>query len=257
MTEKRYYWLKLKRDFFKRHDIQIIEDIQPNGKEYVLFYLKLMVESIDHDGELRFSDTIPYNANMLATITRTNPDIVRSALKVLAEFGMVEILDDQTIYMSAVESLIGSAADNDHARRQQRYRDRKKQIALEQKDYSVTKSDACVTQCDKKSDESKSIEKDIEKDIENNKRFSPPTVEEVQAYIDEKGYNVNAEMFIDFYQSKGWVVGKSPMKDWKAAVRTWDGKRKEEQKSKKKKNDLSDNMKHTYDLKELARRAKE
>ena len=41
--KERYYWLKLKRDFFKRHDIRVIEDM-PNGKEYVLFYLKLMVE---------------------------------------------------------------------------------------------------------------------------------------------------------------------------------------------------------------------
>ena len=62
--KERYYWLKLKRDFFKRHDIRVIEDM-PNGKEYVLFYLKLMVEAIDHEGALRFSDTIPYSESML------------------------------------------------------------------------------------------------------------------------------------------------------------------------------------------------
>lgn len=56
--EKKYYWLKLKRDFFKRHDIRIIEKMQ-NGKDYVLFYLKMLLESIDHEGELRFSDAIP------------------------------------------------------------------------------------------------------------------------------------------------------------------------------------------------------
>ena len=53
------------------------------------------------------------------------------------------------------------------------------------------------------------------------KRFKAPTVEEVRAYILEKGYSVDAESFVDYYTSKGWVVGKSPMKDWKAAVRTW------------------------------------
>lgn len=53
-------------------------------------------------------------------------------------------------------------------------------------------------------------------------RFAPPTLDEVQAYIAERGSSVDAQRFIDFYASKGWMVGKNPMKDWKAAVRTWD-----------------------------------
>jgi len=52
-------------------------------------------------------------------------------------------------------------------------------------------------------------------------RFTPPTVEEVRNYISEKGYEVNADNFVDFYESKGWMIGKNKMKDWKAAVRTW------------------------------------
>lgn len=59
---------------------------------------------------------------------------------------------------------------------------------------------------------------------EKSEKFVPPTVEQVQAYISEKGYNVDAQYFVDYYQSKGWVVGKSPMKDWKAAVRLWNSK---------------------------------
>lgn len=53
-------------------------------------------------------------------------------------------------------------------------------------------------------------------------RFAPPTLDEVQAYISERGSSVDAQRFIDFYASKGWMVGKNPMKDWKAAVRTWE-----------------------------------
>lgn len=60
------------------------------------------------------------------------------------------------------------------------------------------------------------------------KRFTPPTVEEVREYVRENGYHVDPETFVDFYASKGWVVGKSPMKDWKAAVRTWSKDRKEQ-----------------------------
>lgn len=106
-NKERFYWLKLKRDFFKRHDIRIIEAM-PNGKDYVLFYLKLMVESIDHEGELRFSDTIPYNEQMLSVVTNTNIDIVRSAIKLLTELGIVEVMDDKTLYLKEVKALIGS-----------------------------------------------------------------------------------------------------------------------------------------------------
>jgi predicted phage replisome organizer len=103
----KYYWLKLKRDFFKRHDIRIIEEM-PNGKDYILFYLKLLLESIDHEGSLRFSDTIPYNEQMLSVVTNTNIDIVRSAMKLFIELNMMSICDDKTIYMNEVEKLIGS-----------------------------------------------------------------------------------------------------------------------------------------------------
>lgn len=54
------------------------------------------------------------------------------------------------------------------------------------------------------------------------KRFTPPTLEEVQEYCKDNEYSVDAEAFIDFYTSKGWMVGKNKMKEWKAAIRTWE-----------------------------------
>ena len=54
-----------------------------------------------------------------------------------------------------------------------------------------------------------------------NRRFAPPTTEDVRKYIAEKGYDVDAERFVDFYASKNWMVGKNKMSDWKAAVRNW------------------------------------
>jgi predicted phage replisome organizer len=153
---KKFYWLKLKRDFFKRHDIRIIEEM-PNGKDYVLFYLKLLLESIDHEGSLRFSDTIPYNEQMLAVVTNTNVDIVRAAMNLFIELGMMSICDDQTIYMAEVDKLIGSAVDNDGANRQRRFREKKKTLALQN-----------VTECVTEDNERKRIEKekDIDTDIE-------------------------------------------------------------------------------------------
>ena len=53
-------------------------------------------------------------------------------------------------------------------------------------------------------------------------RFTSPTLDEVEAYCAERGNGVDPQQFIDFYTSKGWKVGDQPMKDWKAAVRTWE-----------------------------------
>ena len=70
---------------------------------------------------------------------------------------------------------------------------------------------------------------DIDKDIyniNNNKIFKKPTLEEVKAYCLERKNNVDAERWLNYYTSNGWKVGKNPMKDWKAAVRTWESKEK-------------------------------
>lgn len=63
------------------------------------------------------------------------------------------------------------------------------------------------------------------------KRFIPPTVEQVEEYCQERGNSVDPQRFVDYYQSNGWKVGKNPMKDWRAAVRTWEQNRKESPKT--------------------------
>lgn len=65
-------------------------------------------------------------------------------------------------------------------------------------------------------------------------QFSPPTVEEVKEYAKEKGYNIDPDRFVDYYTSNGWKVGKNPMKDWKAAVRSWSRKEQSSGKSESK-----------------------
>lgn len=62
-------------------------------------------------------------------------------------------------------------------------------------------------------------------------RFTPPTLSEVRAYINEKGYHIDAEAFVNFYESKGWMIGKNRMKSWKGAVGTWESRWKKEQSS--------------------------
>lgn len=79
-----------------------------------------------------------------------------------------------------------------------------------------------------------SKDKDSKKDSvreEKTKRFYPPTIDEVKQYCEERKNNIDPMAFIDFYSSKGWMIGKNRMKDWKAAVRTWERKRKEQSKA--------------------------
>ena len=161
---KKYYWLKLKKDFFKRHDIQIIENM-PNGKDYVLFYLKLLVESVDHEGGLRFNETIPYNEQMLATITNTNIDTVSNAMKLFRELGMVEILDDKTIYMNEVSKMLG--AETYWAQKKREEREKKKLPKP-----ATPQIGQCPIDVQGKSNVSKQeieIELDIEKELEKDK----------------------------------------------------------------------------------------
>lgn len=71
--------------------------------------------------------------------------------------------------------------------------------------------------------EENSIEENsIEKENIKRKRFIKPTIEEIQAYIEERNNGINANAFYDFYESKNWYVGKNKMKDWKACMRTWE-----------------------------------
>ena len=52
-------------------------------------------------------------------------------------------------------------------------------------------------------------------------KFSPPSVDEVNMYCQEKGLSIDAQRFVDYYESNGWMVGRNKMKDWRAAVRNW------------------------------------
>ena len=211
--EKKYYWLKLKRDFFKRHDIRIIEEM-PNGKDYILFYLKMLIESIDHEGELRFSETIPYNEQMLSVVTNTNVDIVKAAMKIFIDLNMIDILDDSTIYMAEVTKLIGSETAG--ASRVRKHREKQKMLQCN------TNETKCNTEIELEKEKEQEINKNNKSDKPKNSRFVPPTLEEVKSYCRERQNDVNAERFIDHYTSNGWMVGKNKMKDWKASVRTWE-----------------------------------
>lgn len=250
MTDnKRFYWLKLRRDFFKRHDIKILESM-PEGKEYVLFYIKLLAESVDHGGELRFNETIPYTADMLAAVTDTDTEVVDKALDNLKTLGLLVVADDGTMSLPYAVKLIDSCADNDNARRQARYRERHRAdngnsntISTPNNTDSNTESNGTVTQSVTNSNEILDIEidtRDIDikrESIEREKngdrsprtRFIKPSPDDILSYFTDYAYKkgitidpvVESERFYNYYESNGWRVGRNPMRDYKAACRNW------------------------------------
>ena len=114
------------------------------------------------------------------------------------------------------------------------YKDEKSMLQLKENNaYTLTPSTECIqngysleTQVRLGKDSIElgkdSIDNSMSDKPTTRKRFTPPTLEEVQAYCFERQNGVDAERFIDYYTSNGWQVGKNKMKDWKAAVRTWE-----------------------------------
>ena len=232
MANSKFYWLKLKRDFFKRTDIKIVEKM-PNGKDYILFYLKLLLESVEYEGKLRLSDTIPYNEDMLSTITDTNVDIVRSAMQIFSKLNMIEILDDQTVYMTEIQNMIGS--ETKWAEKKRQYREKinhKEDNVLALSDKSIELEKELDTEIDKDKDISPKVDISLEKEIykerevvekPKKRKFVPPTLEEVKAYCIEKGLSVNAERFLEYYQAGDWKDAKgNAVKSWKQKLLTWE-----------------------------------
>lgn len=127
----------------------------------------------------------------------------------------------------------------------------KKQMVSEE-----SKKSKCFSEKAKKADNDNEYDNDLKEntiDGVKEKRFAPPTLENVSEYCREMGYtNVDAERFIDFYTSNGWMVGKNRMKDWKAAVRNWDRREKNPQRQDgaaevAKKNHFHNLEEHGYD----------
>lgn len=112
-----------------------------------------------------------------------------------------------------------------------KYKDEKSQLALDE-NKAYTQADSalyttCIQPVDEVSTQDRLGKDRLGKDSNKGRtKFVPPTVEEVKAYCLERKNGLDAQAFVDFYESKGWKVGKEPMKDWKAAVRTWENRRK-------------------------------
>lgn len=220
MAEKRYYWLKLKDDFFDSIRIKKLRSLA-GGDTYTIIYLKMLLKAIKNDGILEYQGIETSICEEIALDINESPDNVGVALKYLLSCGLAEQQYNDCLLPEAIE-LVGS--EQESAERVRNYRERQKQQALHCNGDVTEVKRLCNTEIDIEKRE-KIQEIDTR---EKSKRFTPPTYEELLAYANEIGSTVNIDDFIDYYDSNGWMVGKSKMKDWKATLRRWSRNRKQE-----------------------------
>ena len=211
---KRYYWLKLKEDFFGSKRIKKLRNMA-GGDTYLIIYLKLQLKAMKTNGTITFDHLEDNIADELALDLDENPDDIRTTLIYLCSCGLAESSDDASFFFPYAVENVGS--ENTSTQRVREYRERQRALQC----------NAGVTQVKQLCNGEKEIEIEIEKEIEKEDarprtRFKVPTIEEVQAYCTERRNTVDAKHFVDYYTANGWKVGKNPMKDWKAAVRTWE-----------------------------------
>lgn len=162
MAEKKYFWLKLPRNFFGKHYIKILR-AKENGELLVLFYMWMLTEAIDHEGRLRYSEDIPYDEEMLAEASGFALHIVTQALQQFTKLQLVITESDGTLFMPKSIEMIGSESAS--AQRVREYRERKNSKEKKPETVENTESNDNVTKCN--ADVQKSnIEKELEKELE-------------------------------------------------------------------------------------------
>lgn len=171
---KKYYYLKLKENFFESDEAIILESM-PDGYIYSNILLKLYLRSLKNDGLLMFNNLIPYNAQMLATITRHQVGTVEKAIQIFQQLKLIEILDNGAIYMSNIQNFVGKSSTNADRMRLQRAKQKE----------SVQMLNKCAPEIE--------IEIEIEKELEKKK-------EEEDGSASSSSNSQNLKYFFDKWQ---------------------------------------------------------
>ena len=231
---KRYFWLRLHKDFFQRKEIKRLRKIA-GGDTYTIIYLKMLLRSIMSDGKLYFDGLEDDFASELALDLDEKEENVQITIQYLLKSGLLEMCSDEEYYLPDTKD--GTGCETAAASRMRKCRAKKDKL---ERNNVTPMLQSGYGEIEKEIEKELEIELDTKANKSPNKakRFVKPTINEIQDYCIERNNNVNAEQFFDYYESNGWKVGKNSMKDWKAAVRTWE--RSEYRKPNSKKNSKED-----------------
>jgi phage replisome organizer N-terminal domain protein len=224
---KKYYWLKLQKDFFKDPRVKKLRRIA-GGDTYTCIYLQLMLLSLETGGILTHEGIEPTFEAELSLIIDEDEDNIRVTLNFLLSQGLLEQFDNK-FSLSQVINLIGTESDS--AERVRKLRAKKKDVEALQCNDEVTSGNENVT-TDIRDRERKNIKKESLQNSKNQtseiqnthtrkQNFVKPSLQDLENYKLERNLKMDCEEFYDYYESKGWVIGKAAMKDWRSAMRNW------------------------------------
>ena len=228
-------WIKICTDIFDDEKMLLIESI-PEADSLIVIWFKLlcMAGKQNNSGVFMLNDKIAYTDEMLATIFRRPLNTVRLALKTFESYGMVEIVDNVYTLPNWEKHQSLDKLEAARAKTRQRvaaHREKQKSL-VDCNGYS----NVTVTPCNAVDKNKKRIDIEEDKNKENNKkktarRFTPPTLQEVQDYCNERGNNIDPEHFLAFYEANGWKQSNgNAIKNWKACIVTWEKRDNERQK---------------------------
>jgi predicted phage replisome organizer len=182
---KKYYYLKLKENFFDSDEMAILESMQ-DGFIYSNILLKLYLRSLKNEGRLMINDRIPFNSSMLASVTKHSVGDIEKAMKIFKDLNLIEILDNGAIYMNDIQLFIGkSSTEADRIRMFRNKIDK-------EKSNDVHLSYICTPELEKE------LELEKEKDI-NKKSILTDTKK-------KDFFDVESDFFLDENFSKTWIA---------------------------------------------------
>ena len=158
---KKYYYLKLKDNFFDDEAMILLESM-PDGYKYSTILLKMYLRSLKYDGKLMFNDMIPYTSSVLAKILRHTTEDVEGAIKTFQSLGLVEVLETGEIYMLDIQNFIGSSSTE-----ADRIREYRSKIAAEKENVQMSQQKS-LQMYDKSTPE-----KEIKKELKKEKELKP------------------------------------------------------------------------------------
>ena len=224
-------WIKIATDIFEDEKIKLIRD-EPQADTIIVLWFELLslAGRCNSDGVLMLNERTPYTTKMLSTIFGRKPETVERALEIFESYGMVEVIDGAITIPNWSKHQNSTGMEKireQNKNRQAEFRTRQKNSILpesEKPKETVASKMAETIACEPKF-EAKIEDAPKQEKKQKSTRFVKPTIEEIDAYCKERNNGIDARNFFYHYESKNWHIGKDPMKNWKAAVHTWELKR--------------------------------
>ena len=218
-------WVKLTTDMFDNRKIKYLRTL-PEGNNIVLIWVMLLTLAgrCNAGGMIFLTENVPYTTKMLADELGFEENTVVLALQALAKLEMLTAgeflqVEGWSTYQNA--DALDRIRERDRLRKKKE-RETKKLLPHEEIPGMSMDAPRTAPRTLSRDIEIENIEEELKKEIvKKESRFAPPTVTEVEAYIKGLGLYIDGVKFCDFYESKGWMVGKNKMKDWRAAARNW------------------------------------